>query len=201
MKDGSGNNKMPLRELTGKTITNIFVLYMPEVGGLDQAECFIELDQKFIIDIPFGGSDEVRIKELNTNAKSLFADLSDYPVYYVNKGGKSIAELAELHKKRQQTLFGRFLKSVFGYERIAKEYRPYKTEFKANPFNNIKDRKIVDLIWYPDDEGKGLLLLDNGYLITETTIANHGTGLAGINIFHSLDELSDRRGAGYRRLT
>ena len=193
---------MLIKELIGKTITNIYTLYEPEVGGQDKAECFIELDHDIIIDIPFGFSDGIWIKELDKKAASIFVNLKDYPVYHVNKNHKSITEIAENHKRRQKTFFNQFLKSVFGYDIKVKEYQPYKVEYKENNLKHIKDRKIIDFVWYPYDESqKGLLLLDNGVLITETTVAFHGTGLAGLNYFQSLDELTSRRGDDYNKLT
>ncbi len=46
--------KMQTEEIIGKTVTNIYTLVKMEVGGVDIAECFVELDNKTIIDIPFG---------------------------------------------------------------------------------------------------------------------------------------------------
>ncbi len=46
--------KMQTEEIIGTTVTNIYTLVKMEVGGLDTAECFVELDNKTIIDIPFG---------------------------------------------------------------------------------------------------------------------------------------------------
>jgi hypothetical protein len=45
---------MQTEEIIGTTVTNIYTLVKMEVGGLDTAECFVELDNKTIIDIPFG---------------------------------------------------------------------------------------------------------------------------------------------------
>jgi hypothetical protein len=45
---------MQTEEIIGKTVTNIYTLVKMEVGGVDIAECFVELDNKTIIDIPFG---------------------------------------------------------------------------------------------------------------------------------------------------
>jgi hypothetical protein len=62
---------MQTKEIIGKTVTNIYSLVTMEVGGLDTGECFIELDNKYIIDIPFGNSDDIWLKELNKDAVSL----------------------------------------------------------------------------------------------------------------------------------
>ena len=84
---------MRTEELINKTLTNIYSLVKMEVGGLDTGECFIELDNEIIIDIPFGFSDDIWIKDLDEDAVRLFADLSDYPVYHVNKDNKTVGEI------------------------------------------------------------------------------------------------------------
>lgn len=192
---------MLISELIGRRITNIYVLYEPEVGGLDQAECFIELDNLVIIGIPFEFSDEIRVKKRNKNTVSIFADLSDYPVYHVNKDKKNNGEIAENHQKLKRSFLNRVLKVLFGYIPPVKEYQPYKVEYRENKLKYVIDKTIVDFLWYPDEIEKGFFLLDNGYIITETNIANHGTGLAGLNYFESLDELKKRRGDKYNKLS
>jgi hypothetical protein len=148
---------MQLEEIIGKTVTNIYALVKMEVGGLDTCECFVELDNKTIIDIPFGFSDNIWVKKLDSNALNLFADLSDYQAYEV--------------------------------------------EYRENKLKNLKDRKIIDFLWYADDSEKGLILLDNGYIITETTIAPHGTGLAGLNFYENINDLILSKGNDYSKLT
>ena len=112
---------MLIEELIGKTITNIYSIVEYESYGLDKGECFIELDNKIIIDIPFGESDDIWIKDLNPKAKSIFNDLSDYPFYHINKDKKSIKEIADNYQKQKLSIIGR-LKSFFGQEIIIKEY-------------------------------------------------------------------------------
>ena len=81
---------MQTKEIIGTTVTNIYTLVKMEVGGLDTAECFVELDNKTIIDIPFGFSEDIWIKELDKDAVSLFDEMPNYPVYHVNKDKKTI---------------------------------------------------------------------------------------------------------------
>lgn len=81
---------MLIEELIGRTITNIYTIYGVEQGRLDTADSFVELDNVLIVGIPFSFSKGVWIRELDPNAQSIFKDLSDYPVYHVNKEGKSI---------------------------------------------------------------------------------------------------------------
>lgn len=192
---------MKLEEIIGKTVTNIYSLVTMEVGGLDSGECFIELDNKYIIDIPFNNSNEIWLKDLNKNAVSLFADLSDYPVYYVNNENKTIGEIAHKYQRKGQHIFNKLRKLFFGQENVIKEYQPYKIEYRENKLKHIKNQKVINFIWYNDDSEKGLILLENGYLITETNFAPHGTGLAGLNYFENLENLIACRGNDYLKLT
>ena len=192
---------MRTEEIIGKTVTNIYSLVKMEVGGLDNGECFIELDNNIIIDIQFGLSDDIGIKNLDKDAKSLFTDLSDYPVYHVNKDNKSVGEIAENYKQQRRTIFSRFRKVLFGQDIEIQEYQPYKFDYKENKLRHIKDRKIIDFLWCADDGEKGFILLDNGYLITETNFAPHGTGLAGLNLYENINDLTNEKGNDYFRLT
>ena len=192
---------MQTEEIIGKTVTNIYSLVTMEVGGLDRAECFIELDNKYFIDIPYAHSDDIWLKELNKDAVSLFADLRDYPIYLVNKDNKTVAEIAENYQRQRRNIFNILRKYLFGQDIVIKDYQAYKVEYRENKLKQIKDRKIVDFIWYDEDNDKGLFLLDNGYLVTETTVAPQGTGLAGLNYFESLENLTERRGNEYLKLT
>ncbi|GDX48252.1 hypothetical protein LBMAG25_10700 [Bacteroidota bacterium] len=192
------DRQMQTEEIIGTTVTNIYSLVKMEVGGLDTGECFVELDNKTIVDIPFGFSDEIWVKELDKNALSLFADLSDY---HVNKDGKTVGEIAANYQRKKRTIFNRLRKVFFGHDIAIKDYQPYKVEYREDKLKNLKDRKIVDFLWYADDSEKGLILLDNGYIITETTIAPHGTGLAGLNVYQSINDLTNAKGNDYSKLT
>ena len=188
-------------EIIGKTITNIYSLEKMEVGGLDNGECFIELENKIIIDIPYGFSDEIWIKVLDKDAVSLFADLSDYSVNHVNKDNKTIIEIADNYQLQRRTIFNRLSKILFGRDIAIKDYQPYKIDYIENKLKYIKDRKIVDFIWYADESEKGFILFDNGYLITDTAVAPHGTGNAGLNIYESINDLTNAKGNDYFKLT
>jgi len=192
---------MLIEEIIDKAVTNIYSLVKLESGGLDTCECFIELDNKTIIDIPFGDNDDIWIKELPKEAVSLFADLSDYPFYHVNKDKKTIGEIAIKYQKRKLNIFNRLINTVFGYDIKVKEYKPYRVEYKENKLKNIKGRKIIDFIWYPDDIDKGFFLLDNGFLITDTTVAPNGTGFVGLNYYESIEFVTNRKGKDYLKIT
>src|SRR5438034_863741 len=105
---------MLLQELIGKKITNIFQMLEYEHYGMDKGECFIELDNKIIIEIPNSFADEVRTKELDEKAVSIFDDLSDYPVYRINKEDKSIKEVVDKYADKKQTLFEIVVHSLLG---------------------------------------------------------------------------------------
>ncbi len=191
---------MRVKEIIGKNISNIYILRTTEQHGLDVAECFIELDDSLIIDIPQNPHDDLFIKMLNGDEENLFADLSDYPVYYVNKESKTIGEIAVANQKRKNKLVNRIRRLISGKETGIKEYKPYKTGYRENILKYLQNKKITDILWYENEYEKCLLLLENGYLITETLMAPHGTGMAGLNIFKSTGELQDRRGDDYLSL-
>lgn len=192
---------MRIEELIGKTITNIYILSGIQQDWLDKSECFIELDDDLVIDIPFGFSDSVWIKELDPKAKSIFFDLSDHSVYYINKEEKSIGEIAEKYLKQKRNIFNKIIMTLFGKEILFKEYRPYKIEYKENKLRYIQNRKIIDYLWYNDDLEKGYFELDNGYLISETTLSPSGTGFAGLNYYTTLMDLKKSKGNDFNRLT
>lgn len=193
--------EMVLKDLIGREITNIYVLEEPEAGGLDMTECFVELDNEIIIDIPYEGSDEVWVKKLDKKAISVFKDISDYPVHDVNKEGRSVEEIAGNFRQSQRILHGRLTRLLFGPPLLPKEYRPYKVEYREKKMKYVKNGKIVDIIMYNEQGNKVCIQLDNGYIITETTLSPHGTGFAGINYFESFDDLVQRKGADYSRLS
>lgn len=192
---------MLVKELIGKIITNIYITSGIQDGWLDTAECFIELDNSLIIDIPYGFSDEVWIKELDPKSESIFKDLADYPVYNVNKQGKSIGQIADAYQKRKRNIFNRIISVLRGKELIPKEYLPYKKEYQENKLKYIQHRKIIDFLWYDDESEKGFIELDNGYIVSETTMSPRGTGQAGLNYYASLLLLIETKGDEIKRLT
>lgn len=192
---------MRIEELIGKSITNIYQFIEIEQGWLDKADCYIELDKELIIGIPFGYSEDVWIRQLDDKAKSIFADLSDIPIYHVNKEGKSIGEIAASYQKKKRNIFNRIRKALFNYEVVNNAYKPYKIEYRENKIKYLVDRKITDFIWYEEEIEYGYLLLDNGYLITETGMSPSGTGQAGINYYESIDTLIKSKGENFIRIT
>jgi hypothetical protein len=195
---------MQIEDIIGKTITNMYSLLSMDVEGMDTYECFIELDSNDIINIPYGLSEDVWQKELNQDAESLFADLSDTPSYHIIYDNIDKPDNAQ--RRKMCGIFYWLRKMIFGHN-VVKDNKKFtvEIEYLENKLKHIKDRKIVDLIWYASDWYEPCeacyLLLDNGYLITETTAAPHGTGIAGLHLFESLRDLTDIRGNDYFKLT
>ena len=192
---------MLVKELIGRVVTNIYATCGVTQGWLDTAECFVELDNILIIDIPYGFSENVWIKELDPKATSTFGNLDDIPTYLVNKENKTIGEIAEAYHKRKKTIFNKIKEMFLGKEVIPREYRPYKVEYRENPLKHIRHRKIADFLWYDEEDIKGFLVLDNGYVISETTMSPRGTGQAGLNLYESVEDLSDVKGTDYKLLS
>ncbi|MEY5050015.1 MAG: hypothetical protein RLZZ175_3374 [Bacteroidota bacterium] len=95
-------NKFNIKEIIGKTVSNIYTLINTNVDGLDYVESFIELDNKTIIDIPYGFYDDVWTKKLDKNAISLFTNLSDFPMYKINKDSKTISEITSNYQSQNK---------------------------------------------------------------------------------------------------
>ncbi len=188
-----------IEDIIGKTITDIRCKYGEEDGWLDTAECFIELDHKLYIDIPYGDAIDALVVEPTPEAKTIFENLADIPHYFVNKEGKTIAEVAKAYKKRKKNVFNRLKKILFDYDPPIKEYKPYKVEYHENKLKYIINRTIVNYLWESDRTEKGFFELDNGYLISEQYMAPKGTGLAGLHYYDSLDTLKERKGENLTR--
>ena len=127
---------MKIAELFGKKITNIYSILEMEVGGHDSGECFIELDNSMIIDLPNNNQTEVIFKSNHPSAKSIFTDLTDIPVYHVNERKRAIGETSEAHQKERSTFFGR-IKIMLGLGTLKKTYTPYKIDYQENKLKYI----------------------------------------------------------------
>lgn len=168
---------MKLEEILGKTITNIRCLYGLQDGWLETAACYIELDNTITIRIPIGECRDVYRCDPDKDAISLFNNLEDHPVYHINAAGNPIGKMT------------------------AEDFKPHKVENRENSMKYIPSSKIVDVIWYNDGfDENAFLVLDSGWLITETIISPSGTGHTGLNIW-KLDELVKQRGKNYSKLS
>lgn len=191
---------MNTQEIIGRTIRNIFVWSKMEVGGLDEAEVSIQLDNGKVIGIPWDFESERIEKELRKDSESLFSDLSDIPEYHINPEGKSIQEVLDAKKQRESSFFGRIKKAVGLGEGIPKEYRVYETEYRDNKLKHLKNQKIKDFLMFDDSDSAGFIELENGFIITETIMSPHGTGMAGLNYYESLDSFEGSCGTHYKRI-
>ena len=191
---------MNTQEIIGRTISDIFVWSKMEVGGLDEAEVSIQLDNGKVIGIPWDFESERIEKELRKDSESLFSDLSDIPEYHINPEGKSIQEVLDTKKKIESSFFGRIKKAVGLGEGIPKEYRVYKTEYRENKLKHLKNQKIKDFLMFDDSDSVGFIELENGFIITETIMSPHGTGMAGLNYFESLESFEESCGTDYKRI-
>jgi len=191
--------RIQVGDVIGKTITDIRCKFGKEDGWLDTAECFIELDRKFYISIPYGYPNYIFIANPDPGAESIFNNLTDIPAYHVNKDNKSIDEIAGTYKKQQRRAIVRFAKKWFGYQPSIPLYQPYKSEYRENKLKYIINRRITNYLWEKDETEKGFFELDNGYLITEQIMSPHGTGLAGLNYYESFSELKEEKGDGFLR--
>lgn len=164
---------MEIAELIGKRVTDIFQVLDLEVGGLDKGDCYIELDNELVVGIPYALNDDVWIKEVPFEADSVFIDLSDIPIYDV--------------------------KSFLGI----KYTKP--SHFKENKIKYLKDQRIMDFLWFDDEDFKFsnhvYFLLENGYIFTQTLVAPHGLGMAGLNYYYSIAHFEEQVGKKYKRLT
>lgn len=199
---------MLLKDLIGKTITNVFQIIEYEHYGMDKGECFVQLDNNVIVDIPHSWNninDEVLIKELNVKAISLFEDLNDYPFIHINKEHKSIQEIVEKYADKKPSLFQKIRQLIGGQkpfvqQKQIEEYKPFKIDYIENKLKYVKDRTIVDLITFSDDNEKYFLELDNGYFISETNFGMNGTGKVGLNLYNNLIEITNWKGKELKRI-
>ncbi|OQP64456.1 hypothetical protein A3860_21040 [Niastella vici] len=200
---------MWVHELIGRKITNIYDVLEYESYGLDRGECFIEIDNNLIIDIPYDYYEphllEVTIRELPPQAESLFENLSDLLFYHL-KDGKRVIEITKKVTyikvgfwQRVKNLLVRGELPVSKKE-IVEEIQSYKADRVENKCKYIKDRVIADVLFFNDYE-KSCIELDNGYIITETSAAMNGTGLVGLNIYDNLAMLKKRRGNDFLRVS
>tara|TARA_Y100001934_G_scaffold190317_1_gene224319 strand:+ start:273 stop:875 length:603 start_codon:yes stop_codon:yes gene_type:complete len=193
------------KELLGERIKDILVWSKMEVGGLDQGQVFIELNNGKTISIPWDfESENIETKPI-AKSKSLVLKSSDKirieSTEFNFPEGKTWKDVREDVKRNQNsTLFGR-LKNKLGIKNgIPKKYTSKSTEIVDNEMKKFQNLKIVDFIMFEDYDSVGFLELENGNIITETLTAPHGTGMAGLNIFENLKDFEESCGTEYKRL-
>lgn len=134
---------MLLKEIIGKRITNIYCLYGKYDEWLDTADCFIELDKQWIIDIPWGSLEEdyeMELLEVKPGALSFFGKKYDY---HFKPESKPNDEIIEDNKNFLHKLISR----LFEHKPTRKENGFYDMD-EDDDFKFFKDRIIVDFIWY-----------------------------------------------------
>ena len=193
-------DRIPFEELVGKRVTAIYEFVHLESGGMDTGDVVIVLDDGRIIEFPYGGDTDFRLTSIPKRSYNLFETLEPYPVYSVNQEGKSVGEIAQEHAARRKTLLG-WIKNIVGWDLFSSLYRPYKVVYYENKRKYLREQRIVDFIFYPDDWDRGFFLLENGYLITLIDHSMNGTGLAGLGYYENLESLVERKGPGYLKWT
>ncbi len=191
---------MKTKDIIGRKISDILVCSKIEVGGLDSAEVFIKLESNDIIGIPWGLDSENIEKIIDKDALSLFSKLNDSIFYHINPEKKTIEEILQAKKYRESTFIGRIKKLIGIGEKIPREYKVFKTEYRENKLKYIKNQVISDFIMFDNSDSSGFIELGNGFIITETIMSPHGTGKAGLNYYESLNEFEARYGKDYVRL-
>jgi hypothetical protein len=79
-------------------------------------------------------------------------------------------------------------------------YRRKWWQRKVDAFDDLRGKRISDIIYYPVSEDKALVELDNGKIITEVTVAPIGIAV-GLYVYNSIDQAEKRFGQDYLRLT
>ena len=191
---------MNTQKIIGQTITDILVWSKMEVGGLDEAEVFIQLENGNTIGIPWDFDSENIEREAKIGSISLFSDLSDIKESSINLEGKTTQDILEAKKKREYSLWGRIKKLIGLGGGIPREYRIHKTEYRENKLKYLQNQRIVDFLMFDDSDSVGFLELQNGYIITEVIMSPHGTGAAGLNYYENLESFEENCGTDYRRI-
>jgi hypothetical protein len=115
-----------MSEVIGKRITDICCKYGKQDDWLDTAECFIQLDHAFYIEIPYGYVNNLSIVTPGAGAKTIFENLSDHATYYINKEGKTVGEVWRHKKNGNVTFFIRSGRRCLGTTPYQKNMPPTK---------------------------------------------------------------------------
>jgi len=185
---------MLAKDIIGKTITDIYICLEPDPAGLDRSKCFLEIDKSFFVKIPYSQEEEISVNKPDNKAMSFFSNECIEKIYHVNEEKKTVEEIVDKHRNDRRAFFrqlGGHLKKMASLDdnTMPKEYQPHTTEQVENKSHELKDGRIIDFIWDSEEDKKGLFLLNNGFLITETTVAPNGTGMAGLNYFENMEKL------------
>ncbi|MEM7656928.1 MAG: hypothetical protein AAF399_12420 [Bacteroidota bacterium] len=192
---------MQTRQLIGQKIQDILVWSKVEVGGLDQAKVFLQLEQGVFVGMPWDLEQEHLESAPIEGSVSLFDKLQDEAIYDVNPEERSVAEILEAKEARANSWWGRIKKSFGITEGLPKEYRPYKIEYRENQTTHLQGQVITDILMFEDSDSSLIIELENGYFLRETSIAPHGTGMAGLHFYTSLQHFESRYNSEYVRFS
>jgi hypothetical protein len=79
-------------------------------------------------------------------------------------------------------------------------YRRKWWQRKVDTLNDLRGKRISDILYYPENDDKALFELDNGKLITEVTVAPIGISV-GLYVYDSIYHVEKRFGLNYLRFT
>jgi hypothetical protein len=71
---------------------------------------------------------------------------------------------------------------------------------KVNERNDLRGRKITDIIDFPEGDERAFFELDNGKVITEVSVASPGMSV-GLYVYNSIHDVEKKFGSGYVRLS
>lgn len=184
-------NALPLQEIIGKSVTAVYSVIEAVENDMESARVFIELDHNLTIEIPAAGAAHVAVVSPPENADNLFDNLDDFPVFYLDENAPQKTAESNFRK-----IFRRVGSIFFITMGDGSEIGNYKVEWEENKLKHVKGQRINDLLFYPGTDEKAFLLLENGYLVSETARAPKSSGLAGLNIYDSLNDLKTQKGNG-----
>lgn len=188
---------MQMDEILGRTLTNIYSYSVPESESDDELNVvwtYLELDGELIIMIPWGRAavaGMIRTETLPEYATSILEDVSDIPEYHIDNHGYTVHEVAANYQRRSRQLYYRLRKFFLGLDPPILGYSIEKITYHENKCKYLRNRKIIDYIWYPEHEEweAGWFLLENGYLISDICVAPRGVGV-GLQICMNTDDWS-----------
>lgn len=196
---------MNTKELIGNRIKDILVWSKMEIGGLDEAQVFIELANGKFINIPWSFDSENIEAKPKLNTQSLIKKAKDKikidSVEFKIPNNRSLQDIrSEAIENQKKTLFGRLKYKIGIKNGIPKKYITEKTEFQENKIKKLENQKIVDFLMFENSDSVGFLEFENGNLISETFMSPHGTGMAGLNFYENIKDFENSCGTDYKSI-
>ncbi len=167
---------MNTQDLIGQQIQDILVWYKMEPYGLDEGEVYLVLDEGKIFSIPWSFDSRL---------------IEEAP----KQGSRSIFGESKKRESEQNSIWSSIKKALYNIKYHILNDGPIDREILQ-----LQYQKIVDFIVI-EDHSVGFIVLENGCIITETMMAPHGLGRAGLNLYYSLEEFEKSYGEDYIRLS